>query len=315
MSVIDPQVYVLSQVHCYSQRLLSPFHGVMQVIAIEHGEAETTDGVNWVLYVSHEDIVSHTGLPEIRYGSWSRQGGLKLSMVRGTENSNVIDIIGEKLVLALEEHAAAIPFSLNDCFECWILADDGQPLALIESVADEDKMRAFESPAWHPGMAAFNEFQSDFGDAEQLRRLINERAGSRSRTLWLRRKKNDFGFSGDALTESGEVIRASEMPARLLLEKWHQSDHESLVRDYLDWQAPWLLQLDNFDDEARRVLELQAWKRPLLCAKQYHLFAKVLDETQLKVVRVQARLMGYDSKNQGVIETFIHTGDKENYSS
>jgi phosphoribosylaminoimidazole carboxylase (NCAIR synthetase) len=52
----------------------------------------------------------------------------------------------------------------------------------------------------------------------------------------------------------------------------------------------------------------------VLCAKQYHLFAKVLDEKQLKVVRVQARLMGYDGQGQKVIETFIHTGDKDLYS-
>jgi len=288
---------------------------VMRVIAIEHGEAETTDGVNWVLYVSHENIVSHTGMPEIRYGSWNLQDGLKRSMVRGTEKSNIIDTIGEALVQALEDHAATMPFELNDCFECWILTEDGQPLALIESAADETKKRAFESPAWHPGMAAFNEFQSEHGNAEQLRRLINERAGRRSRTLWVRRQKTDHGFSGDAITDSGDVIRAADMPKRLLLEKWDDAGHQSLVSDYLDWQAPWLLQLDSFDDEARQMLELLAWKRPVLCAKQYHLFAKVLDEGQLKVVRVQARLMGYDSKRQGVIETFIHTGDKENYSS
>jgi hypothetical protein len=315
MSVFGEQGDSLNQVHCYSQRLLSPFHGVMRVIAIEHGEAETTDGVNWVLYVSHEDIVSHTGMPEIRYGSWNQQNGLKRSMVRGTEKNNIIDIIGEKLVKALEGHAVSIHFELNDCFECWILTDDGQPLALIESAADEDKKRAFESPAWHPGMAAFNEFQSDHGDAEQLRRLINERAGRRSRTLWVRRQKTDQGYSGDAITDDGEIIRAADMPKRLLLEDWADAAHRSLVKDYLDWQAPWLLQLDSFDDETRHLLELQAWKRPVLCAKQFHLFAKVLDESQLKVVRVQARLMGYDSKHQGVIETFIHTGDKENYSS
>ena len=305
----------MSQVHCYSQRLLSPFHGVMRVIAIEHGEAETTDGISWVLYVSHEDIVSHTGMPEIRYGSWSQQGGLKLSMIRGTEKSSVIDIIGERLVMALEEHAASVLFTLNDCFECWILTAEGQPLALIESAADEEHMRAFESPTWHPGMAAFTEFNSDHGDAERLRRLINERAGSRSRTLWVRRKKTAYGYTGDAVTESGDIIDAAKMPPRLLLEQWDDAGQLSLVKDYLDWQAPWLLQLDSYDDATRQAIELQAWKRPVLCAKQYHLFAKVLDERQLKVARVQARLMGYDSQKQGVIETFIHTGDKETYSA
>lgn len=287
----------------------------MQVIAIDNGEAETMDGVHWVLYVSHEDIVSHTGMSEVRYGSWSQHGGLKLSMVRGTETSNVIDRVGDQLVSALEEFSASIPFPLNDRFECWLLTADGRPLALIDSVSSEDKKRAFESPAWHPGAAAFSEFESDSGDADRLRQLINDRAGSRSYTLWVERKKTATGYCGDAVTETGDVICAADMPQRLLLETWDDADDAALVSDYLAWQAPWLLQLDNFDDEMRQAIELQAWKRPLLCARQYHLFAKVLDKTQLKVVRVQARLMGYDSKNQGVVETFIDTGDKETYSA
>jgi hypothetical protein len=305
----------LNKVQCFSQRLLSPFHGVMQVIAIENGEAETMDGVHWVLYVSHEDIVSHTGMSEVRYGSWSLHGGLKLSMVRGTETSNVIDRVGAQLVIALEEFAASIPFPSNDRFECWLLTADGLPLALIDSVSSEDKKRAFESPAWHPGASAFNEFESESGDAERLRQLINERAGSRSYTLWVERKKSGTAYCGDAVTEAGEVIAAADMPQRLLLEAWDDEADAALISDYLAWQAPWLLQLDSFDDDERKAIESQAWKRPLLCARQYHLFAKVLDETQLKVVRVQARLMGYDSKSQGVVETFIHTGDKETYSS
>lgn len=305
----------MNQVHCFSQRLLSPFHGAMQVIAIEHGEAETTDGVNWVLYVSHEDIVSHTGMSEIRYGSWSQHDGLKLSMVRGTETNNVIDSVGEQLEKALIEHAAKIPFPLNDSFECWLMTNDGQPLALLDSVDSEEKKQVFESSSWHPGATAYTEFHSEYGDAGHLKRLINERTDRRSHTLWVRRNKSDYGFSGDAITESGEVIPATEMPRRLLLEYWENENEAALVQDYLAWQAPWLLQLDHYDDETRRTIESQAWKQPVLCAKQFNLFAKVLDETQLKVVRVQARLMGYDSHKQGVIETFIHTGDKETYSS
>lgn len=304
----------MSKVRCYGQRLLSPFHGVMQVIAIEHGEAETTDGINWVLYVSHEDIVSHTGMFEIRYGSWNQHDGLSLSMVRGTESNNVIDRVGEQLVKAVEDNAAAVPFALNDCFECWLLSREGLPLALIDSVDSEDEKQVYDSLAWHPGVAAFDEFESAYGDAEKLKNLINTRAGDRAHTIWVQRNRSEHGYCGDAKTESGELIAASAFPRRLLLESWDNMEDAGLVSDYLAWQAPWLLQLDVFDDKRRRLLEQQAWQRPVLCARQYSLFARVLDETQLKVVRVQARLMGYDSKAQSVVETFIHTGDKDTYS-
>ena len=55
----------------------------------------------------------------------------------------------------------------------------------------------------------------------------------------------------------------------------------------------------SFDDEMRQTIEQQAWKRPVLCAKQ------------LKDVRIQTRLMDYDGKGRHVVEIFIHTGEKE----
>ncbi|NNJ51252.1 MAG: hypothetical protein HKP22_12905 [Gammaproteobacteria bacterium] len=304
----------MSQVKRYAQRLLNPFHGVMQVIAIEHAEAESTDGINWILYVSHEDIVSHTGMSEIRYGSWNQQDGLQLSRVRGTETSNIIDMVGEKIAAAVEKYASTIPFPLNDRYECWLLTEDGEPLALLDTVDSYDKQRSHDRTIWHPGTKAYEEFHSDFGDAGRLKQLINQRAGERSRTLWVERKKTDFGYSGDAIKDKEVTIAAANIPQRLLLEDWQTVEDSRLVADYLAWLAPWLLQLNNYDDDKRQMIEQQAWKRPMLCAKQYHLFAKVLDEKQLKVTRVQARLMGYDGQGQKVIETFIHTGDKETYS-
>ena len=298
----------------FAQRLLNPFHGVIQVIAIEHAEAESTDGINWVLYVTHEDIVSHTGMSEVRYGSWNQQDGIQLSMVRGTETNNIIDSIGEKLTAAVKKYANTIPFPLNDCYECWLLSEDGQLLALLETVDSADKKQSFDNSTWQPGTDAIESFLSEHGDAETLKKLINKRAGEHSRTLWVRRKQTEFGFSGDAITDNDETIPAVAIPQRLLQESWGNAEDNRLVKDYLAWQAPWLLQLNNYDDDKRRAIETQAWQRPVLCAKQYHLFAKVLDKKQLKVVRVQARLMGYDSQNQRVIETFIDTGDKETYS-
>jgi len=286
----------------------------MQVIAIEHAEAETTDGINWVLYVTHEDIVSHTGMSEVRYGSWSQHEGIQLSMVRGTETSNLIDTVGEKLAAAVEEYADTIPFPLNDRYECWLLTDNGKLLALLDTVDNENKKQSFDKTTWHPGTKAFEEFHSDHGDATRLKQLINERAGDDSRTLWVKRKKTDFGYSGDAIKDNDEIIPSADIPQRLLLESWDNAEDAQLVADYLAWQAPWLLQLNNYDDDIRQMIETQAWQRPVLCAKQYHLFAKVLDEKQLKVIRVQARLMGYDGQGQEVLETFIHTGDKETYS-
>jgi hypothetical protein len=286
----------------------------MQVIAIEHGEAESMDGINWVLYVCHDDIVSHTGMSEIRYGSWSEHQGLKLSMVRGTDTSSIIEQVGGKLVDAVMKYSAEVPFRLNDRFECWLLTTDRRPLALIASADTEAGKRVFASPTWHPGVAAFDSFDSKHGDAKRLQQLINKRAGERAMTVWLKRKKTTQGYCGDGVTEAGETISATELPVSMLLQQWDDPNDSALVRDYTAWQAPWLLQLEHVDDATRVRLEELAWKRPILCAQQYRLFAKVIDMQQLKVTRVKARLMGYDSNGQSLVETFIETGDKETYS-
>ena len=307
-------IETLDPVRCYAKRLLNPFQGVIQVIAIEHAEAETTDGINWVLYVFHEDIVSHTGMSEIRYGSWNRKEGLQLSMVRGTESNNFIDVLGERITDALIEHADTVPFTLNDCYECWLLSEDGQLLALLDTVDHEDKKRSFDGSTWQPCKSDTEAFISPFGDTDSLKKLIRTRAGSDLRTVWVRREISEFGYTGDAVKDDGEIIPASEIPQRLLLESWINSDDSNLVKDYLAWQAPWLLQLDSYDNETRRTIETQAWKRPLLCARQFNLFTKVLDAKNLNAVRVQARLMGYDGHNHIVIEPFVNTGDKDNYN-
>ncbi len=43
---------------CYSTRILSPFRGTLHVVSVEHGDAEITDGLHWVLYVAHHAIAA-----------------------------------------------------------------------------------------------------------------------------------------------------------------------------------------------------------------------------------------------------------------
>jgi len=295
----------MSEVNCYSRRILNPFQGTVQVVAIENGDAETSDGLNWVLYVNHEEIVSHTGLFEVRYGSWNVKNGLTLSVIRGTEQNEIIETVGGKLIEALERNAEKIPFESQDFHECWLLTEDGQPLALMDSVVSESDKYVFESPSWYPAASAFNEFESEYGDASRLRQLVSQRAGKKPKSAWYYRPAEKSRDSVD----SAEVF-----PAMLLNPKWESYADEQLINDYLHWQAPWLLQLDSLSDEIREVFERSAWQRQILCAKQFALFPKVLDQRSLNSVRVQAQLMGSDANRQSVNEAFVDSGDKENYS-
>ncbi len=129
-------------VKTYSRRLLAPFHGMLQVVEVHGGAAETSDGRQWKLYVADEAIVSHTGLSEIQYGSWTANCGRARARVRGTCCSNLIEETGERLITALESHAARVPFPARDFHELWLLdAGGGMPLARPETAVDAARER------------------------------------------------------------------------------------------------------------------------------------------------------------------------------
>lgn len=69
---------------CYTERILNPFRGVMNVIALDDAEAVTTDGVNWSLYVrdyfdtadDDPEEFAQIDNPNIRFGIWYEASGL-----------------------------------------------------------------------------------------------------------------------------------------------------------------------------------------------------------------------------------------------
>ncbi len=273
------------EIRCYSRRLLSPFHGVQQVLTIPGGIAESLDGGLWKLYVADERIVSHTGLSEVRYGDWSRQRGLQRSKIRGTAPSGLIETIGDRLVEALQRYAEQIPFPLADRFECWLLhGESGRPLALLDSAVEHDALAAIDSPTWYPGGAEGRRFASEAGDIDDLTRLIRDAAGRRPSAVWIERQTRE-GIASD-----GKRYRTEAFPPMLLSTDWPSPSAWRLVTDYLDWQAPWLLQLD-LDQGLRERLEQAAWQRPRETERVFRLFPQICDDRGLTVTRVKARLL------------------------
>ncbi|MFN2309497.1 MAG: hypothetical protein ABR553_07145 [Gammaproteobacteria bacterium] len=41
-------------VHCYSQRLVNPFRGILSVVETEAADAVSSDGLHWALYIHGE---------------------------------------------------------------------------------------------------------------------------------------------------------------------------------------------------------------------------------------------------------------------
>jgi hypothetical protein len=85
-------------------------------------------------------------------------------------------------------------------------------------------------------------------------------------------------------------LDAESFPLLLLREAWPKPADRHLVRDYLDWCAPFLLILPGIDDRMRDRLEHAARARALEVDAFYRLYPKVLNTDLLKSIRVEARL-------------------------
>lgn len=293
-------------VHCYARRRLRPFHGTVQTVAVSfadhagHGEAETADGRTWNLYVGHPELVAHTGLSEVRFGTWHAGERVKRAAVRGTARSGLIEDIGAQLIAALAAHADAVPFALQDRHECWLLDRDAHPLALIDAVINPDERSPWERPRWHPGSAAEAGFHTAAGGVAELVAQVAALAGPPPRAVWIERRDD-----GGGTDERGRVLSAEAFPPALLRADWVRDEHTALAQAFLAWQAPWLLQLSGFDDAARACLETAAWQRPQEVARAYRLYPRVLDPEALQIARVQARLMGEDDDRGMYQEPFL----------
>lgn len=272
--------------YAYSSRILCPFHGMLQVLATQGGIAESTDGFHWKLYVADESIISHTGLSEVRYGSWDANNGCSRSKIRGTAPSELIEETGLRLVRLLEAYAHEVPFKPADRFEFWLLDEGQQPLALLETTVERPTGIITSTPQWHPGAAAKQDFTSDHGDVFNLTDLLQREAGPRLQGVWIERTADGLGIA-----EGDRTLAADELPTLFIRRDWPDPSESALVRDFLAWQAPWLLQLHHLDTTTRTWLEQAAWQRPAETNKVFRLFPQILDPQGLTATRVKSRFL------------------------
>jgi hypothetical protein len=284
----------------YSQRMLCPCHGMLQVVRVDGGVAESLDGYSWKLFVADASIISHTGLSEVRYAEWNPRTGCSRSRIRGTSTASIIEETGERLVSALADCAGRVPFEPLDRLEYWLAdAASGKPLALLDSRTEWDQPGCCDSPQWHPGATAGGCFTSEFGDAGGLTKMIKERAGNRPGGFWVERTE-----SGGGRRMTGETLDPEQFPELFLATDWPESRQTRLVHDFLAWQAPWLLQIHGLKPATRRWLEQAAWQRPVETGKLFRLFPKVYDTPGLTVTRVKARVMHTQPMETGQAEPF-----------
>ena len=191
-------------IKAYSQRLTPPFSGLVQIAESERARALTMDGNTWEIHFRHATNGSGASGPHLhRHGyrrvAHVRQGDLSRISEEGTQDGREID----ERILELTRFltTAELPFPSADSYEYWLLdAKDESPLAMIFSCTEAEHMPAFPVRLeWTALPAAVMPIEAT--DAEKdcssapvnyrVERLVAERAGSKPRARWFRRRPTE----------------------------------------------------------------------------------------------------------------------------
>lgn len=298
-------------VFCYSQKILNPFRGVMNIISIGGADAVTIDGINWTLYIHDRfdcpiddpEEFFEIEMPDIRFGDWSRQKGFRASPLIASYHYNEIQAIGHVLLEALQQHADQCPFPFNDKYELWLLDEENdEPLALLASVCQKEELFTPASLVWEAGLRCKQEFLKDYplentdanSAGDLLNRLINQRAGSNPYAQWFFRDElNDgIGLSGINMNSRlyGRRLSARMFPKMLVQRYWQNNSESSLFNDFISWLSPYLLVLDYLRDKQREALEQTARQHALLVDRLYLLYPKIINQQAINAARVEAML-------------------------
>lgn len=291
-------------IRCYAQRLLNPFRGVINIIEYESCEAVSMDGVHWDIYVQDADLVSdidddiRVQTSDIRYGHWSKAEGLKRGPLYPSADFKRLEEMGDFVYEYLLQHHHKVPFPFEDHYELWLLDQEDQPLALIDSVTDPQKLDLDRPACWQIGLACRESFQSGAmkteNSADYLNAYISQRCANQSHAQIFHRQADGggTGLHGIDLEPQlqGRILPESAFPRFMIQQANHDEQHHQLINEYLDWLAPWLLLLPHLDQEERKYYEEQSRRNALAVEKQYRLYPEIIDDSQIKASLVEAQL-------------------------
>jgi len=288
----------MSEIRAYSQRLLPPFSGAVQIAQSDRARAQSFDGLSWEIHY----------LPRSPAGSGQQKMPLGYALDRGyyrvahfesgqltpyvlASNLNPAQVTECVAELAEFLRSSRVPFPAADIYEYWLLdGADASPLALIFSCCEEAQMATY--PAKTEWTAIPNsKMRIDVTSEEQARNeppvnhrvqaMVARRAGSKPRAAWVERTQGD----------------TEQFPALLVREDWHTDAETDLCRRYLLRKAPILLMLQGLPAGVRERLEIAAKKHAMEVEQYYPLYPEVMNEKLMAAIRVEAQLRGGSRKS------------------
>ena len=278
-------------IRTYSQRMLPPYYGQVQIAESDRARALTVDGQTWEIQFLHSGSggVSHadTDAQSIKH-RYRRAVSISDRDIRQKKVDAMLqeDQTVDERILELTDFLAdvSLPFAAADLYEYWLLDHDEQsPLALIFSCRDAQHMNAYPSrPEWTALPAAV--MPIDMTDNEKsrssapvnyrLERAVAERAGFNPKAKWFTRGADE----------------QHRFPAFMVREDWHDDESTELCQRYLTRQSPRLLMLHGLQQNQRQQLEVNARAHALEVERFYKLYPEIVDQTLMDTIRVEARL-------------------------
>jgi hypothetical protein len=298
-------------IRAYSQRLLPPYSGVVQVAETPRARAQSFDGIDWDIHFLPANV--HGNGQQFREQGYALDRGyFRVAHVRDNELKTYIfpaHLDADEVTASIHELSeflatAQVPFPIADTFEYWLLdGADQSPLALIFSCCTESQMATFPRHThWTALPHSKMEIENTEGEKargeppvnDRFQRLVARRAGSNPRAAWFRRSDESHDF-----------------PALLVREDWQHEEEHDLCRRYLHRKAPRLLLLQGLPESDRERMEIAAKQYALEVEGYFPLYPEVNDEHLMSAIRVEARLRRHTPKQPKAKEAEKSEGRKE----
>lgn len=278
-------------IRAYSQRLLPPYSGVVQIAETERARAQSFDGINWEFHylpdIGHSNGGYRRDMGYALDRSFYRIANFQTQILKPYIPPSFLD--PDEITECIDELAGflsstTVPFPNADIYEYWLLdGDDESPLALIYACCEESQRTKFPSRCeWtslpHSKMKIENTEGEDARNEapvnNRLQYLVARRAGNKPRGAWFERSyEPDEGF-----------------PGLLIREDWPHEADSHLCQRYLQRKSPRLLMLQGLSADERERMEIAAKKHAEEVDDYYSLFPSVVDQRLISRIRVEARL-------------------------
>lgn len=279
-------------IRAYSQRLLPPYTGFVQIAETEKARVQSFDGLSWEFhFLSGNDSKNRqSSSREQGYGlgrGYYRVAHLKNHHLKPYILPTCVD--PDEVTECIHQlyeflSAAQVPFPAADIYEYWLLDGvDESPLALIYSCCEESQISSFpHQPKWtalphskmHIDKTAHETAIHEPPVNHRFESLIGKRAGAKPRATWFKRSDND----------------RDDFPRLLVREDWQFRGDQDLCERYLCRKAPRLLMLQSLSRSDRERLEIASKAYALEVDEYFPMYPEVNDDQLMTTIRVEARL-------------------------